>query len=82
MKIGSGIRLAMRDKKTSQTELAKRMNENSPQVISNRIRRENSVRVEAALKMLDALGYELIIQPKKAGRRPEGQIVITMEDEV
>ena len=28
------------------------------------------------LSVLDMAGYELVVQPKKRGRRPDGQIVI------
>lgn len=40
-----------------------------------------SMTVDSACKLFDALGYEIIVQPKRQGRRADGQIVLTRSDE-
>ncbi len=79
MKMKEAIRLAMRNQKTTQQQLADRIGVKSQSVISQRLRTDNST-IDTVLKMLDAIGYEMIIQEKKRGRRAEGQIVIERSD--
>lgn len=75
MKIGEAIKLAMKKQKTTQQQLADRIGVKSQSVIAQRLRMDN-LSVDTVLEMLDYIGYEMIIQEKKRGRRPEGQIVI------
>jgi len=48
--------------------------------IAEKLRCKNMY-VAAVVELLDVMGYELVIQPKKRGRRPDGQILITRGDE-
>lgn len=43
--------------------------------INNRLRR-STITVTTLYDLVTALGYEVVIQPKKPGRRPEGQYVV------
>lgn len=79
MKVNSAIRKVMKETKITQTRLAEILGEKHQSVISERLR-QNNISINLAMEMLDVMGYELVIQPKKPGRRPEGQILITMED--
>lgn len=79
MKIGEAIKEAMKRQKTTQKQLAERIGAKSQSVISERLRM-NNLSVDTVIEMLDAIGYELVIQEKKRGRRPEGQIVIERSD--
>lgn len=79
MKIGEAIKEAMKRQKTTQKRLAERIGAKSQSVISERLRM-NNLSVDTVIEMLDAIGYELVIQEKKRGRRPEGQIVIERSD--
>lgn len=80
MKIGKAIESAMKSTKTTQTQLAERIGAKSQSVISERLRM-NNLSIDRIVEMLDAVGYEVVVQEKKRGRRPEGQIVIGGEDE-
>ncbi|HHX79868.1 MAG TPA: helix-turn-helix domain-containing protein [Acholeplasmataceae bacterium] len=75
MKIGEAIRQAMKNQKTTQKQLADRIGAKSQSVISERLRMDN-LSINTVIEMLDGIGYEMVIQEKKRGRRPEGQIII------
>jgi len=75
MKISEAIKFALKNQKTTQQQLADRIGASSQSVIAQRLRMGN-LSVNTVLEMLDAIGYELVIQEKRRGRRPEGQIVI------
>jgi hypothetical protein len=38
-------------------------------------------KVSSVIDFLDQMDYELVIKPKKRGKRPEGEILITKEDD-
>lgn len=75
MKIGEAIKTALKETKTTQTQLQKRINAKTQSVIAMRCRAD-SLSTETVIEMLDEIGYELVIQPRKPGKRPAGQIVI------
>ena len=75
MKIGEAIRQAMKNQKTTQKQLADRIGAKSQSVISERLRMDN-LSINTVIEILDGIGYEMVIQEKKRGRRPEGQIII------
>ena len=75
MEIGKAIKKAMKDTKTTQIQMMKRIDVKSQSVIAERLRSEK-LGTDIVLEMLDVIGYELVIQEKKRGRRPDGQIVI------
>lgn len=80
MKISDAIKTAMKNQKTTQVQLAKRIGASSQSVIAQRLRM-NNLSVDTVIEMLDAIGYEMVIQEKKRGRRPEGQIIIDRGEE-
>ena len=80
MKLGSAIKIAMKNTNTTQKQMAERLGEKTQSVISQRLLHDN-MSINLALEMLDVLGYEIVVQPKKRGRRPDGQILITRGDE-
>lgn len=80
MKISDAIKIAMKNQKTTQVQLAKRIGASSQSVIAQRLRM-NNLSVDTVIEMLDAIGYEMVIQEKKRGRRPEGQIIIDRGEE-
>lgn len=80
MKISDAIKIAMKNQKTTQAQLAKRIGASSQSVIAQRLRM-NNLSVDTVIEMLDAIGYEMVIQEKKRGRRPEGQIIIDRGEE-
>ena len=75
MKMKEAIRLAMKNQKTTQQQLADRIGAKSQSVIAQRLRM-NNLSIEIILEMLDAIGYEMVIQEKKPGRRRDDQILI------
>lgn len=80
MKISDAIKIAMKNQKTTQVQLAERIGASSQSVIAQRLRM-NNLSVDIVIEMLDAIGYEMVIQEKKRGRRPEGQIIIDRGEE-
>lgn len=80
MKLGDAIKSAMKLQKTNQTQMAERIGASSQSVVAQRLRMDN-LSVDKVMEMLDVIGYELVIQEKKRGRRPEGQIVIGGDEE-
>ena len=80
MKISDAIKTAMKNQKTTQVQLAERIGASSQSVIAQRLRM-NNLSVDIVIEMLDAIGYEMVIQEKKRGRRPEGQIIIDRGEE-
>lgn len=79
MKIKEVIRLAMKETKTTQQQLADRIGAKHQSVISERLKMDN-LSINTALEMLEALGYEMVIQEKRRGRKREGQITIERGD--
>jgi len=79
MRIGEAIKKAMKDKKITQLELSKKMGAKSQSVVAQRLRMDN-LSIDKILEMLDIIDYEIVIQPKKNGRRPVGTYVVTEGD--
>jgi len=74
------IKALLKYKKTTQTALAEKMGYAHPSAIGQILQRGN-VTVETLVKICDLLDYEVTIQPKRGGRRPEGQFIITAKEE-
>ena len=87
MNICKIIASVMADTKTTQKSLLLKINAlagkqviKSQSVVSERLNK--NIGVDKAFEMLDAMGYEIIIQPKSTrGKRATGSYVITKEDE-
>lgn len=75
MTIKEAIKSLLKYKKTTQSALADKMGYASPSGIGQMLQRGN-LTVETLIKICDLLDYEVSIQPKRGGRRPEGQFII------
>lgn len=80
MKIGTAIKMIMKNRDVTQMQMATMTGAKRQSSVST-ILNNNNLRFDTACEMLALMGYEITVQPKKPGKRPEGQIVITMEDE-
>ena len=81
MVVGEALRKALKDSGHNQTWLADKMGYCGPSGISNIVWR-NNLKVDTLIEICEILGYEATIQPKqKAGKRREGQIVLTGSEE-
>lgn len=56
------VAAVMKDEGVTQIELAHKMNWSSQQVVGNKLNRQPSMRVEDFVKMLDVMGYEVIVK--------------------
>lgn len=73
MKANKIIGDAMTAGKVTQKALAEAMGLKSAQAVGNILYRENSVRVSSFVKMLDIMGYEVIVR-KKIGETEEWKV--------
>ena len=76
MRASEIIKSAMKESRITQEQLRDIMGLNHQSAVSVRINSPNP-KLDTLIEVLDAIGYELVIQPKKRGRRPEGQEVVT-----
>lgn len=81
MRVTTAIQAVRKEKKVTYEQLAKAVGAKSYTNIKNMLAEKSNPTVDSLLPVLEALGYELVIQPKKQGRRAEGQRVITIETE-
>ncbi|MGN0620543.1 MAG: hypothetical protein ACI4I9_01645 [Porcipelethomonas sp.] len=82
MKIGEAIKRVMKDTRTTQVRLIQLINMQAGEtriktqsIVSERLKCKN-LSVDTVIEMLDAMDYELVIQPKQRGKRKEGQYPI------
>lgn len=73
MKANEIIGKAMEKEKVTQKALAEAMGLKSAQAVGNILYRENSVRANSFVKMLDIMGYEVIVR-KKIGETEEWKV--------
>ena len=78
MKIGEAIKLAMKNKKITQTELAEMVGVKSQSVIAERLKMDN-ISINTVLDMLEAIGYDLIIQEKSDYDNSNSQFIISRQ---
>ncbi len=81
MKITTAVQTVRKERKATYDQLAKAVGAKSYSNIKNLLSGNANPTVESLLPVLEALGYEMIIQPKKQGRRADGQYVITFEED-
>ena len=77
--IGEAIKKAMKDTNTTQTQMARLVGAKSQSVISERLKMSN-LSINTVVEMLDAIGYELVIEKRKQGRRREDRLIIGKGD--
>ncbi len=80
MNISKVISMIMKEKKVTQQAMAVSIGKKKATDVSARLSSKN-LTFDKAIEMLTVLGYEVVVQPKKPGARPQGQIVITGGDE-
>ena len=73
MKAQDVLAKAMANEKVTQKAMADAMGLKSAQAIGNILYRENSVRVNSFVKMLDLMGYEVVVR-KKLGVSEEWKV--------
>ena len=73
MKANKIIETAMKEGKVTQKALAEAMGLKTAQAVGNILYRENSVRANSFVKMLDIMGYEVIVR-KKIGETEEWKV--------
>ncbi len=79
MLINEAIKKIMKDQKVSQITMAESIGKKRGNDVSSRLCSRNMT-FDRAIEMLSVLGYEVTIQPRKAGARPAGQYVIKRSD--
>ena len=67
------IKTAMSADKITQKELAEAIGLKSQQAVGSLLNRENGMRLDGFLKMLDVMGYEVIVR-KKLGASEEWKV--------
>ncbi len=75
MTIREAIKSLLKYKRTTQKSLADKMGYASQAGIGQMLQRGNMT-VETLVRICENLDYEVTIQPKRGGRRPEGQFII------
>lgn len=80
MTINEAIKAIMREKKMRQQDMAAAIGKKRAQDVSSRLLSKNMT-FDRAIEMLTVMGYEVTVQPRKAGKRPDGQYVIVKSDE-
>ena len=73
MKAKEIIKTAMAADKITQKELAEAIGLKSQQAIGNLLVREHGLRLESFVKMLDVMGYEVVVR-KKLGESEEWKV--------
>ena len=79
MQVRDIVKLALKETKTTQAVLAGIMGAKGHSTIGMQINR-NTMRTQMFVKIMDKLGYEVIVRPKKAGRKAEGEILVTYDE--
>ncbi len=79
MVINRAIRSIMREKKVTLKAMGECLGKKSPNGIASKLTSKNMT-FDAAIDMLSVLGYEVVVQPRRPGARPKGQIVIDRSD--
>lgn len=80
MTIGKAIRDVMKKRGVTQIEMRDKLGYKAQSAVAKMLR--SDMQVSNAIRMLDIVGYEIIIQTKSTrGKRATGSYVITKEDE-
>lgn len=75
MKIREAIEHMMEVSKTTQVALGRKMGKTAKSYVYQTLSREN-LNVKTLIQMAEIMDFEVVIQPKRAGRRPDGQVVL------
>lgn len=74
MNTRDAVKQVMKETKTTQVQLAKLLGYSGQSSVAQRLKSDMQISTLAA--MMDAMGYEVVLQKKKQGKRSVGQIVI------
>lgn len=74
MNVAKALGTAIRESGSTQLRVAKSIGYKGQSSVGSRIR--GNITVKNLLAIADAIGYEVVLQKKKPGRRPEGQYVL------
>lgn len=77
MTINKVIKELMKAEGMSQMTMALAIGKKKPNDVSARLNNDNMT-FDRAIEMLSALGYEVVVQKRKRGKRTEGQILVEM----
>lgn len=80
MKVNEYVKQLIKGSGFTQTTLAKALGYNNQSSVAMRLSKNNSMTVDNLAEMLNVLGYDLVIQPKKRGRKPDDQFIIETEE--
>lgn len=69
----------LKEKKLTQATFASLVGTTQPAI--GNAKKRNDIYVSTLIKWCEALGYEVVIQEKKQGRRRDGQIVLSAKEE-
>lgn len=79
MTINKVIQKLMKDEKVTQKRMALAIGKRTPNEVSSRLMTKNMT-FNTAIQMLEAIGYEVIVQKRTQGVRGKDQIVVTRSD--
>lgn len=79
MIINEAISHIMKEKGVTQKSMAVSIGKEKATDVSARLASKNMT-FNKAIEMLSVMGYEVTVQPRKAGARPQGQIAIERSD--
>lgn len=81
MKINEALKEIMKIQRVTQARMAQIIKAKSQSVVAERLKKGETMQMDKAIEMLEALGYEMVIQPKSTrGKRAAGAYVIDMGD--
>ena len=79
--INEAIKMIMKENKFKQQAMAEAIGKKKATDVSARLMNANMT-FDKAIEMLSVMGYEVTVQPRSQGKRPNGQIVIVKSSEV
>lgn len=79
--INEAIKMIMKENGFKQQSMAEAIGKKKATDVSARLANANMT-FDKAIEMLNVMGYEVTVQPRSQGKRPNGQIVIIKSDDV
>lgn len=77
--VSKAVKQAMKERKMTQSRLASILGYASQSGVARRL--QEGMTTDTLIKFLEALDYEVVIQPKSAGRRKDNQILLKRGEE-
>ena len=76
MTVNKALKNIMKDKGVTQEQMGKLLDKSTGQrYVSNTLRSEN-MNINIVISFCELLGYEVVLQPKKPGKRKDGEYVV------